>query len=55
MKTITIDNQGNVTFSEELTNQEKLNLAEVLFDVQNDGTGQWVAYTGIFDPNYKEE
>lgn len=50
MKTITIHDDGSITSSEDLTENEKLNIGEFLFDqLETDGSedDQYVFYTGI--------
>jgi hypothetical protein len=50
MKTITIDDAGNIAIEGELSNNDKINIGLVIYEQEGqDHNGQVVFYTGIFD------
>jgi hypothetical protein len=50
MKTITIDEHGNVYFQGSLSTQETLNVGSALFpQCDTDNEGQFLFYTGIYE------
>lgn len=56
MKTITIDDSGVVTVTGDLTDEDRLNVGEALYDQsETDNDGQILFYTGIYDANAEEE
>lgn len=50
MKTITIDENGNVSVQGSLTDKERLAVGDAIFDqLETDNEDQYLFYTGIYE------